>query len=209
MKTLYIYVLEGLADWEIVYVLQAIHMIKKPSSDHDLIDIKFIANKMEPIKTLGGFMIQPDELVDDIDNDRIAALLLPGSITWDSEEHMPVLTKVASLLERNIIVGAICGATMAIAKHGILNHYEHTSNYLEYLTMNAPTYCGSTLYQNVNSCTDRTLVTANSTSGLQWAKDILTLLDMYPNEIVDTWYQFQKTGSPESYLKFMMLSEEL
>ena len=42
-------------------------------------------------------------------------LILPGGTTWSEEIHQPILERVGQALKFGTIVGAICGATEALA----------------------------------------------------------------------------------------------
>lgn len=56
-----------------------------------------------------------------------------GGDTWQEKSNQPILEMTNSFLEKNILVGAICGATLGLANNGILNSYYHTSNALFFL----------------------------------------------------------------------------
>ena len=61
------------------------------------------------------------------------ALLLIGGDTWKEKSNQPILEVANSFLEKNILVVAICGATLGLANNGILNSYYHTSNALFFI----------------------------------------------------------------------------
>lgn len=198
---IYIYVLDTLADWEIGYILQAISMQKWLKAPQYF--IRTVGNTKEPIKTLGGLTIVPDCSIEEMQDNQVAALLLPGAETWKDQKQEAILAKAVSYLDNEVLVAAICGATLALADLGILNHHIHTSNSLEYLCGFSKDYIGSQLYKNELAVTDRHLITASSAGGLLWARKIIESLKVYSNETIEQWYQLYLTGEEQYYMKLM------
>lgn len=120
----------------------------------------------EPIITKGGITVAPEITVDEIIVDPSTVLLLPGADVWDNLKYMPIIEKATELLKCGGTVGAICGATTALAEAGLLDERIHTSNSLEYLKMVCPNYNGELYYRDVKAIADGNLITANSAGGL-------------------------------------------
>lgn len=203
MKTIYLYVLDGMAEWEIGNILQALSMEPQLKQGRQDYRIHTISHDGKPVKTLGGLTITPDGSSEMLPDDHPVALLLPGADSWERESHQPILDIAESYLAQGVLVAAICGATLALANRGILNSFEHTSNSPEYLSMFATNYSGQALYHGENVWLDKNLITANSAAGLDWAKAILEYLKVYPVETINTWYQYYSTGNPEFFFKLM------
>ena len=128
MKTIYIYVLDTLADWELGYVTSELNSRRFFKEDANQVSIKTVSNSKQPISTMGGMTIVPDYLIDDIIVSETSMLLLPGADTWNDPKHEAILVKASELLS----VGAnmsICGATAALANFGILDNHPHTSQW--------------------------------------------------------------------------------
>jgi len=203
MKTIYLYVLDGMAEWEIGNILQALSMEPQLKKTRRHSRIHPISHDGKPVKSLGGLTITPDGSLETLPDDRPVALLLPGADSWERESHHPILDIAESYLAQGVLVAAICGATLALANRGVLNSFEHTSNSPEYLSMFATNYSGQALYHGENVWVDKNLITANSAAGLDWAKAILEYLDVYPVETINAWYQYYSTGNPEFFFKLM------
>ncbi|MFQ9698338.1 MAG: DJ-1/PfpI family protein [Zhenhengia sp.] len=204
-KVIYIYVLDTLADWEIGYILQAIqmqNMLKEPKYL-----VKTVARTKESIKTLGGLTLIPDCSLEEIGDHEIAALLLPGAQTWHEHVHKPILERAVSYIEKGILVGAICGATLALADLGILNNHLHTSNSLGYLCSFSKNYTGKFLYKDEFAVTDDNIITASSAGGLLWAKQIIEYLNMYSDETTQAWYKYYLTGDAKYYMELLSSME--
>lgn len=200
-KVIYMYVLDTVAEWEIGYILQAINMQNMLNEPKYL--VKTVGRTKESVKTLGGLTLTPDCSLDEINNDEIVALLLPGANTWNDDAQKPILDMALSCIKRGVLVGAICGATLALAELGVLNNHYHTSNSLEYLCVFSKNYTGKSLYKAELSVTDGNIITASSAGGLLWAKQILEYLNMYSPETIEAWYKYYLTGDPKYYMELL------
>ena len=197
MKKIYMYVLDTMADWENGYLLQGLSLQNMlPNKKYQL--HTFSINK-EPIKTAGGLTIIPDMSLDEIDENEISALLLIGADTWLDEKQKPILDLAYKLIEKNIVVGAICGSTLGLANKGILDKRVHTSNALFFLTSMANNYNGQDYYKNNVAVCDNNLITASSAGSLLWAKYILEKLELYSDKTIEAWYQYFNTGNADYF----------
>lgn len=201
MKNIYIYLLDTMADWETGYILQGLSM--QAMAGEVKYQVKTVGITKAPIKTLGGMTMIPDCSIGEINEDSIGALLLPGADTWKEGQHKPVLDLVLTCIERKIPVGAICGATLALADLGILNSRKHTSNSLEFLSGCSKEYTGNDCYVNQMSVRDETVITSSSAGSLLWAKDIMECLSIYSEEVIDAWYRYFSTGNPECFMELL------
>ena len=111
--------------------------------------------------------------IDDIAIKETSVLLLPGADTWSDPKHGAIIKKASELLSLGATVGAICGATVALANFGLLDNQRHTSNGQGFLEMFSPAYKGQDLYVDKPSVADNNLITANPTGALLWAKQII------------------------------------
>ena len=194
MKKVYVYLLDDMAECEIGYILQAFSMEKLLKNGTKEFEVKTVGFNKEPVLT-----IVPDYSISEVDFNASTALLLPGSSTWGSKENQEILEKAQECLNKNILVGAICGATLALADYGILDKFKHTSNSLEYLNFFSRNYAGQSLYVCSNSVLDRNLVTANSAGSLEWTKNILNYLNVYSDNKITAFYNYYSTGNAKYY----------
>ncbi|MDO5845975.1 MAG: DJ-1/PfpI family protein [Methanocorpusculum sp.] len=201
MQTIYLYTPDTTADWEIGYVLQALGQQKLFGDP--AFELKTVAPRAGIIRTIGGLTLTPDLTVDQIHSENAAALLLSGAETWGDPEHAPILKTAASFLEKGILVGAICGATLALADAGILDTRKHTSNSLEFLTQCSANYHGAPLYQNKPAVYDNGLITACSAGGLEWAHELLIQLHIYTPETIENWHSYYTTCNPAYLMKML------
>ena len=192
--------LDDMAECEIGYILQAFSMEKLLKNGTKEFEVKTVGFNKEPVLTLGGLTIVPDYSISEVDFNASTALLLPGSSTWGSKENQEILEKAQECLNKNILVGAICGATLALADYGILDKFKHTSNSLEYLKFLLQKLCRTELVMFVLiSVLDRNLVTASSAGSLEWTKNILKSLNVYSDKKITAFYNYYSTGNVKYY----------
>ena len=203
MFTVYIYVLDTLADWELGYVTAELNSGRFFKKDAPEVSVKTVAISTEPVKTMGGLTIVPDCTIREIAVSEKSVLLLPGANTWDDPRHSVMMKKAGELLSAGALVCAICGATMALASAGLLDRRPHTSNGAGYLEMVSPSYKGQKFFVDVPSVVDRNLITASSTGGLLWAKQIIERLDVFQHNTLEAWYAYFSTGEAQHFFTLM------
>ncbi len=201
--TVYLYVLDTLADWEVGYVTAELHSGRFFKKDAPQILLKTVSDSKNPIKTMGGLTVVPDCLIEEIAAEERSVLLLPGANTWNDPRHGTILAKASELLLAGGTVCAICGATAALAGIGLLDSRPHTSNGPGFLGLFAPGYKGTNYYVDEPSVADGNLITAGSTGGLMWAKQILKRLDVFSEDTLEAWYQYFSTGKGEAFYALM------
>ena len=203
MFTVYIYVLDTLADWELGYVTAELNSGRFFKKDAPEVSVKTVAISTEPVKTMGGLTIVPDCTIREIAVSEKSVLLLPGANTWDDPRHSVMMKKAGELLSAGALVCAICGATMALASAGLLDRRPHTSNGAGYLEMVSPSYKGQNFFVDAPSVADRNLITASSTGGLLWAKHLIERLDVFQRNTLEAWYAYFSTGEAQHFFTLM------
>lgn len=203
MFTIYVYVLDTLADWELGHVTSELNSGRFFKKGAERVSLKTVSYSKEPIRTMGGMTIVPDCLIDDIVVSETSVLILPGANTWDDPKHCAIIEKAGELLSSGAAVGAICGATAALANVGLLDKRPHTSNGPGFLEMFSPGYKGQNFYIDEPSVEDNNLITAGSTGGLLWAKQIIEHLGVFESNTLESWYAYFSTGKPEHFFALM------
>ena len=203
MFTIYVYVLDTLADWELGHVTSELHSGRFFKKDAGRVSLKTVSLTKEPIHTMGGLTIMPDCLVEDIAVSETSVLLLPGADTWNDSKHGAIIEKAGEFLTLGATVCAICGATAALAGLGLLDNRPHTSNGPGFLEMVSPCYKGQSFYVDKPSVTDNNLITASSTGALLWAKQIIERLGVFETNTLEAWYNYFSTGKPEHFFALM------
>ncbi len=203
MFTIYVYVLDTLADWELGNVISELNSGRFFKKDAQCVSLKTVSFTKEPIHTMGGLTIIPDCLIEDIIVNETSVLLLPGADTWNDPKHGAIIEKAGEFLALGATVCAICGATAALAGLGLLDNRSHTSNGPGFLEMVSPCYKGQSFYVDKPSVTDNNLITASSTGALLWAKQIIERLGVFETKTLEAWYDYFNTGKPEHFFALM------
>jgi len=199
----YIYILNTLADWEIGYLTAELNSGRFLDKTRPPVEIIKIGNTTEPIKTMGGITITPDENIDNIKFEEDDLLILPGADTWTEEENKKIIDIVSSIIDEKVIIAAVCGATIALANKGILNNRKHTSNDLEFLKMFCPEYTGENFYINQPAVTDDNLLTASGIAPLEFSYEVLKRTNLMKTETLEAWYQLYKTNDSKYFHALM------
>lgn len=203
MSVIYIYVLDTLADWEIGHMISELHSGRFFKKDAKQISMKYVGCSQKPITTMGGLTIVPDCETKDVVIDENSILLLPGADTWNAPEHTAILDKAKELLDVGGTVGAICGATIALARTGILDHRPHTSNGAGFLQMFVPEYRGESYYEERLALADDNLITAGATGYLLWTKLIMERMNVFEKDALNAWYEYFRTGEAKYFFELM------
>ncbi len=202
-NVVFLYVFDTMADWEVGFLtaeLNSGRYYKKGSTPSKIVTVGI---KKAPVITKGGLKILPDMELDEFSIKNADALILPGGDTWTEPIHDPVLSKAAQCLGEGVIVAAICGSTMGLARKGLLDSKCHTSNDLGYLKMICPNYAGEKYYRQEPAVTDGKLITASGIAPLEFSAHVLRALDVFSAKTLDAWYNLYKTHKSKCYFELM------
>ena len=181
-QIVHLFVLDGLADWEIGFAIAGINspaFQKHPGRYR----IQTVGLSARPVTTMGGLTILPDVTLSNLEASATALLILPGSENWDAGKNVEILALAKAFLIADIPVAAICGATAGLAYAGILNAKAHTSNSLDYLQ--ATNYEGAAHYQTDRRLPMSNVITAGGTAPIEFAYHIFKALDLYDTEVLE------------------------
>lgn len=203
-QDVYLFVFDGLSDWEIGYAVAGINNPELQLNPGSYRVRSFSLNGAS-VLTVGGIRIEPDLALDKLSPKDSAMLILPGGAAWDSGHNMEAVALARTFLVAGVPVAAICGATAGLARGGLLDRHRHTSNALEYLA--ATGYRGASFYEDSPAVTDGDLITAPGTAPLEFAQHIFQRLNLYPPAVLEAWYGLFKTGKPEYFAALMQTAE--
>lgn len=200
MKNEILYILlPDFAEHEMVFLAEAIASDEYALKKNPKYVNRFVAPTLDPVKSIGGFRLMPDYSFDTMPDDY-AALVLIGGFGWATLVAERVVPVVSKAIEDGKIVGAICNAASFMAKHGFLNNIKHTGNGLDQLKLwGGENYTNADGYVNAQAVSDAGIVTANGSATLEFAKELLLLLENDTPERVEMYYQFNKRGFCELF----------
>lgn len=194
---------------EMVYLSQAVACDEQAIKPAPKYVNKAVAATMNPICSCGGFRTLPDYTFDTMPDDY-AALVLIGGFGWTRDELAdPVVPLVRKAIQSGKIVGAICNAASFLAKHGFLNNVRHTGNGIDQLKLwGGANYTNAAQYIHKQAVSDRYIVTANGSATLEFARELLLLLENDTPERIEMYYQFNKQGFCSLFPSDMESSKE-
>lgn len=188
MKEVLFLLLNEFAEWEMSPLAAALNQSGR-------FCVKTVSVSRSPVRSIGGFSVNPDYDIAKALNVDFAGLLLIGGKAWRTPEAGQVRPLVERAMERQVLLGAICDASVYLGSLGLLNRIGHTSNQLEDLQRYAgSSYTGKFLYRNQQAVRWGNIVTANGTAGLEFAKEVLLGLGAMTAPEAEQWYRFYKLG---------------
>jgi putative intracellular protease/amidase len=199
----YLFVFDTMADWEAAFAIAGINNPQFQLAPGRY-RVKTVAASREMVTTIGGVRVQPDLVLDDVSPSESSMLILPGGQRWESGGNTEAVDKARDFVAAGIPVAAICAATLALARSGLLDERAHTSNAPEYLA--ACGYRGGGLYRNVPATTDRKLITASGIAPVDFAYEIFKMLGLYSEPALEAWYALFKSGDPSKYYQLVTAS---
>lgn len=190
----YLLVFDGLADWEPALALCEINKSEK----FDVVTVGFSDRQ---VTTMGGCKVSPDITLDTINPDEAAILIMPGGDMWEHGPHQDIIKLICQFHAKDTIIAAICGATLEIARAGLLQDTLHTSNSKGYLKAMIPDYGDDDFYVDKLAIADKNLITASGLGSVEFACEIVRLLDIYTMEETQELYEMFKHGViPDRYV---------
>ncbi|WP_188312008.1 DJ-1/PfpI family protein [Salinarimonas soli] len=129
------------------------------------------------VRSMGGACLQPTGAIETLDPGALDALVLIGSSRWEDAAAPDLGGPLREAERRGLVIGAICGGTLALARAGLLDARAHTSNALDYLASHAPAYQGASAYRDIpTAATAGRIVTAPGSAPATFAAALLGLL---------------------------------
>src|SRR5579864_7714519 len=188
-RIVHLFVFDTMADWEAAYAVAAINH-PRFQTEPGRYCLVTVAATLAPVTTMGGVRIQPDVTLSAITPESSAMLILPGGTTWESGGNAEALALAAQFIAAGVPVAAICAATLALARAGLLDHLRHTSNAREYLISSG--YRGTAFYCGAPAVTDGNVITATGLAPVDFAREIFKMLNLYSPVSIDAWYAMFK-----------------
>lgn len=195
-NTVLFVLLDDYADWEAGSLAAALN--EEPEGKGQRFNVKTVSLTTDPIQSIGGFTVLPDYGLTDAPKDFVGLMLIGGN-SWRKKDSKQVMKLVDKALEKRVVLGAICDATVFLGNNGILNNIRHTSNHLEDLKETAgENYSNEAGYLHQQAVRSGQIITANGSAFLEFGKQVLEALNAAPQAEIDEWYRFFKQGYHEN-----------
>jgi putative intracellular protease/amidase len=171
-KAIYVLLVDGFADWEPAHALAELRR-------HGKYRVETVGLTTAAVESMGGMRVLPSMTIDDVDPNDVAAFVVPGGDRWEKLPIEPSLEAALRTLDaQQVPIAAICGATVAIARLGLLHRRRHTSNGLKYLQNQVPAYTEAEHYVDAPAVRDRGLITASGLGDVEFARELFEELDV-------------------------------
>ena len=195
-RNVFLFVFDTMADWETSFAIAGINNPRFQQHPGRYRVITVGATR-KYVTTMGGLRIMPDTTLSEINSTDAAMLILPGGETWESFSNLEAIDIARAFFIESIPIAAICGATFALARAGMLDDFHHTSNSRDYLL--ASGYRGDKFYCEVPAVTDEGMITASGLAPLEFAREIFKSLGLYSSSALEAWYSLYKFGNASRY----------
>jgi len=188
-RSIHIVVFDGFADWEPAYALAELRRWGKRT-------VRSIGFSAAPVVSMGGLTVVPDTVLDAVAPDDVELLLLPGGDMWEHGAYPRATLEVllTRLVDAERPVAAICAATLALGRAGILDDRQHTSNGRDYLSTQIPGYAGASHYTEAAAVRDKHVITATGLAPVDFAREIFAELQVFNADDEALWYTMFKHG---------------
>jgi len=187
-KSVFLLVVDGYADWEPAHAVAELRR-------HGGYRVETVGLTTAPVTSMGGLTILPSKAVADVDPLEVAVFIVPGGDRW---QDGPIEPELADLLRdlntRDVPIAAICAATVAMARIGLLRGRRHTSNGLAYLRKYVPDYTEADNYVDAPAVRDRGLITASGLADVEFARELFEELEVLPAASRAMWATVFRAG---------------
>lgn len=156
------------ADWEYA-------MIAGAGRSFYGLDVRFFAPQSGELVSAGGLHTLVAHDFGAVGDWQADAVIVVGGNIWGTEDAPDIGNMLRSEYARGTTIAGICGGTLALAKAGMLNEVNHTSNARDFLTLNAPSYKGQDHYVDQPFAqSHQRIITAAGTAPASFAAAVFT-----------------------------------
>ena len=186
--SVYLLAVPGLADWEPAHAVAELRR-------HGGYRTEVAGLSLEPIESMGGITYHPTRTVRDTDPADVAVFILPGGDRWEQQgPEAELVALLHTLDEAKVPIAAICAATIAIVRAGLVRGRRHTSNGLDYLRGQVPDYTDTSLYVDAPAVRDGGLITASGLADVEFAAEIMAELGVLNDSDRALWVKLFRGG---------------
>lgn len=190
----YLFVFDGFADWGTALALCE---VRRPGDYR----VRTVGLRRAPVQSMGGLAVMPDLTIEEVDSRHGALMILPGGAAWERGENAAVAERLPHWHAHGMAIGALCSGVLALARAGLLERRRHTANHPGHIDTFVPGYAGAAHYDaDALAVGEHGILTASAVGGVEFAREVIRLLDLYDSRDAEAWYRLFKYGDPPSWL---------
>jgi putative intracellular protease/amidase len=183
----YLLVFAGFADWEPAHAFCEINR----SGKFEVLTVGF---SRHAVTSMAGSNVSPDVTLQDVNPADAAFFMLPGGDLWQEKSEPQIHTLLHALHDNGILIGAICAATLEIARAGLTHGIRHTSNAKGYLKSMVPGYQDGDFYVDRLAVSDHHIITASGLGSVEFAREVQRHLKIHSEPEIALWFDMFKNG---------------
>ena len=183
----YLLIFDGFADWEPAHAFCAL----RKSGKFEVVTAGF---SPETVTSMGGLKVTPDVTIQEVNPQETAFFMLPGGDMWEQRPHAEIHDLLHRLHDRNVLIGAICAATLEIARAGLTCGLRHTSNAKSYLKAMVPGYQDDGFYADELAVRDKNVITASGLGSVEFAREVIRHFKLHSDADTELWFEMFKHG---------------
>jgi putative intracellular protease/amidase len=189
-RAIHLVVFDGFADWEPAHALAEL----RRSGNRTVRTVGFTADS---VVSMGGLRIVPDVTLSSVRPDDVELLLLPGGDLWEGAGYprRELERLIDALVAAETPIAAICAATLALGRAGVLDDRLHTSNMRSYLPTHAAEYGGAAGYVDALAVRDCHVITGSGLGAVDFARAIFAELGIFSAADEAIWFEMFKFGT--------------
>lgn len=150
--------------------------------------VQTVSITKQPITSIGGLTVIPDLDVQEVLDKEVSGIVLIGGDSWRNTNLDALIQLIDYALDKHVVIASICDACTLLARMGVLNDICHTANQVSDLIKISDNYKGQSNYLNQQVVTSGNIITANGTASYEFAKAILSALNVMSQVEIDNWY---------------------
>jgi putative intracellular protease/amidase len=183
----YLLVFAGFADWEPAHAFCEINR----SGKFDVLSAGF---SRHPVTSMAGLNVSPAVTLHDVNPADAAFFMLPGGDLWQEKSQPQIHQLLHALHDNDVLIGAICAATLEIARAGLTHGIRHTSNAKGYLKSMVPGYQDGDFYVDELAVSDNHIITASGLGSVEFAREVQRDLKIHSEAEIALWFDMFKNG---------------
>jgi putative intracellular protease/amidase len=183
----YLLVFDGFADWEPAHAFCEINR----SGKFEVLTVGF---SRHPVTSMAGLNVSPAVTLHDVNPADAAFFMLPGGDLWQDKSQPQIHKLLHALHDNGVLIGAICAATLEIARAGLTRGIRHTSNAKGYLKSMVPEYQDGDFYVDELAVSDHHIITASGLGSVEFAREVQQHLKIHSVSEIALWFDMFKNG---------------